>query len=57
MDKVKRLTLINKIEKGGLKMIDLESMIQAQRVMWVKRFFKQSDGKAGYSIFSTYALS
>ena len=37
MDKVKRTTLINKIEKGGLKMIDLESMIQAQRVIWIKK--------------------
>ena len=53
MDKVKRSTLINKIEKGGLKMIDLETMIQSQRVMWVKRFFKQSSG-AGWTFNFVY---
>lgn len=50
MDKVTRVTIINKIEKGGLKMIDLESMIQAQRVMWIKRFFKQSH-ETGWTLF------
>ena len=48
MDKVKRATLINRIEKGGLKMIDLETMIQSQRIMWVKRFFKQTE-RAGWT--------
>ena len=56
MDKVKRVTLVNKIEKGGLKMIDLECMFQAQRVMWVKRFFKQSDG-AGWMFFFHYVCT
>ena len=37
-DKVKRSALINDIEDGGLKMLDLESMISAQRVMCVKRY-------------------
>ena len=35
-DKVKRAALINDI--GGLKMLDLESMMSAQRVMCVKRY-------------------
>ena len=56
MDKVKRMTVIDKIEKGGLKMIDLESMIQAQRVMWVKRFFKQSI-EAGWTYYFTHLCS
>lgn len=33
-DKVKRSALINDIEEGGLKMLDLESMISAQRGDW-----------------------
>ena len=53
MDKVKRATLINKIEKGGLKMIDLETMIQSQRVMWVKRYFKPPHG-AGWTFYLEY---
>ena len=53
MDKVKRATLINKIEDGGLKMIDLETMIKAQRVMWVKRFFRQTDF-ASWTFYLTY---
>ena len=32
-DKIKRLALINDIEYGGLKMLDIESMILAQRTM------------------------
>jgi len=37
-DKVKRSALINDIEDGGLKMLDLESMISAKRVMCVKKY-------------------
>ena len=36
-DKVKRAALINDIEDGSLKMLDLESMISAQRVMLRKK--------------------
>ena len=36
-DKVKRSALINDIEDGSLKMLDLESMISAQRVMLRKK--------------------
>ena len=32
-DKIKRSALINDIEHGGLKMLDIESMIKAQRIM------------------------
>ena len=35
-DKVKRLDLINSIEKGGLKMPDIESLVNAQRVVCIK---------------------
>ena len=53
MDKVKRATLINRIDKGGLKMISLETMIQSQRVIWVKRFITQSS-KASWTFYFTH---
>ena len=37
-DMVKCSALINDIEDGGLKMLDLESMISAQRVVCVKKY-------------------
>ena len=37
-DKVKRSALINDIEGSGLKMLDLESMISAKRVVCVKKY-------------------
>ena len=37
-DKVKRTAFINPIEKGGLKMPDLNSMISTQRLMCIKRY-------------------
>jgi hypothetical protein len=36
-DKIKRNTLIAEYEKGGLKMLDIESFLKAQKAMWVKR--------------------
>ena len=35
-DKIKRAALINDIEDGGLKMLDIQSMILAQRVNGIK---------------------
>ena len=37
-DKIKRCALINDIEYGGLKMMDLESTIRAQRIMCLKKY-------------------
>ena len=47
-DKVKRAALINDIEDGGLKMLDLESMISAQRVMCVKRYVENFESPWKY---------
>ena len=43
-DKVIRLSAINEYENGGLKMIDLESMIQSLRLAWIKRILGANDG-------------
>ena len=37
-DKVKRCALISDIDKGGLKMLDIESMISARRAICLKKF-------------------
>ena len=47
-DKVKRAALINDIEDGGLKMLDLESLISAQRVMCVKRYVENFESPWKY---------
>ena len=44
MDKATRLSVINEYEKGGLKMIDLETMIKSLRLAWLKRIFSVNDG-------------
>ena len=36
-DKVKRLALISDTEMGGLKMLDIQSMISAKRVTGIKK--------------------
>ena len=37
-NKIKRLAIINNIEKGGLRMTHLETGIQAQQIMFLKRY-------------------
>jgi len=39
-DKVKRKVIIADYDNGGLKMINLESTIQTQRIMWIKRYLE-----------------
>ena len=38
-----RLSAINTLEEGGIKMIDTESMIEALRLAWLKRIFNNND--------------
>ena len=51
VDKVTRVSVINDYEKGGLKMIDLESMVKSLRLAWLKRLFNDSD-----ATWKTYLL-
>ena len=45
MDKITRLSVINEYEKGGIKKIDLETMITSLRLTWrLKRIFGVNDG-------------
>ena len=43
-DKVTRLSTINIYEEGGLKIMDLDSMIKALRLSWLKRVFSSNKG-------------
>ena len=43
-EKVKRNTIISGYEDGGLKMLDVESFVSAQKVMWVKRLLMNKEG-------------
>ena len=43
-DKIKLLALIHNIEYGGLKMLDLDSMILAQRTMCLKKYIEDYAG-------------
>ena len=40
-DKIKRTALINNIENGGLKMLDIQSMILSQRIITLKRYIEE----------------
>lgn len=42
--KVKYTTIIGKIEKGGLKLPDIDSMVRAIKCVWMKRLIDESDG-------------
>ena len=43
-DKVTRLSAINTLEEGGIKMRDIKSMhIKALRLAWLKRIFNNND--------------
>ena len=53
-DKVKRTAFINPIDKGGLKMPNIESMISAQRLICIKRYL--SIDPAGWKFFLDFYL-
>ena len=44
MDKITRVSVINEYEEGGLKMIDLDSMIKPLRLAWLKWIFNGNNG-------------
>ena len=41
-DRIKRNVMIQDIDKGGLKMIDLKSSIEAQQLMWIERIRREN---------------
>jgi hypothetical protein len=53
-EKVKRNTVIADYEHGGLRMLDIESFLEAQKVMWVKRLLKSDKGS--WMVYPNYLL-
>ena len=53
-DKVKRNTVIADYEHGGLKMLDIECFLEAQKVIWVKRLLKSEEGS--WNVYPKYLL-
>ena len=52
-NKIKRETIIGKIKDGGMKMIDFDSMVRAQKATWMKRLMDGKDS-AWKSLFMNY---
>ena len=55
-DKIKRCALINDIEDGGLKMLDIQSMILARRILIFKRYVENKYGSP-WKVILDYFLS
>jgi hypothetical protein len=53
-DKVKRTAIIADYEDGGLRMMDVECFVDAQKVMWVKRLLKTEQGS--WKVYPDYLL-
>ena len=43
-DKVTRASTINNYEEGGIKIVDIESLIKSLRLSWLKRIFSDNSG-------------
>ena len=41
---MKRVSVINKYEEGGLRMIDLECMVKSLRLAWLRQIFNEING-------------
>ena len=53
-DKVTRASTINNYEEGGIKMVDIESLIKSLRLSWLKRIF--SDNSGAWKNYLEYVL-
>ena len=52
-EKIRRDIIIRDIKEGGLKMVDLEAMVYAQKITWARKLFKEVDRK-GFNIPAAY---
>ena len=52
-DKVTRLSSINSYEDGGIKMTDIESLVKAVRLAWLKRVFSDNESTWKFYLFSS----
>ena len=59
-DKIRRDIITRDIESGGLKMVNLEAMIYAQKITWAKKLYKESNSKwanIACSFFNTVSIN
>jgi hypothetical protein len=52
---VKRTAVIADYDEGGLKMLDVESFVSAQKIMWIKRLLKNKEGS--WKVYPDWLLS
>ena len=50
-EKVKRDTLIQEYEMGGMKIVDMEKFIQSLKISWIKRILNQNNNSAIQKIY------
>ena len=55
-DKIKRAVLINDIENGEPRMLDIQSMIQSQRVMVLKKYADKEHISCWKTIFDFFLI-
>ena len=56
-DKVTRLSSINSYEDGGgIKMTDIESLVKAVRLAWLKRVFSDNEVRGNFTCFISYVV-
>ena len=53
-DKIKRTEMINDYNKGGLKMIDLQSFNQSLKIKWIKGYLDENNQGKWKSFFDYY---
>ena len=41
---MRRVSVIKEYGEGGLKMIDLDTMVKSLKLAWLKRVFNENDG-------------
>lgn len=55
-DKIKRTTMINNYEKGGLKMLDIQSFMEFLKMKWIQGYLKNEENKGRWKLFFDHYL-
>ena len=51
IDRIKRKTLINDFSKGGIRMVDVESMISGLKAAWIPRLLKCKRSRCMFDVY------
>ena len=55
-NKVTRLSSINTYEDGGIKMTNIESLVKAVRLAWLKRIFRDNESTWKFYLLHSYVM-